>query len=53
MIEGPGSFSGSEISPNAGARPRAHQADVVGGLEQAHGEAGERAVGEHAGFVRR
>jgi hypothetical protein len=53
MIEEPGSFSGSEISPMPGARPRANQADVVGDLEQANGEARERAVGEHERVVRR
>ena len=52
MIEEPGSFSGSDDLAEAGARARAHQPDVVGDLEQAGGEAGQRAVREDERVVR-
>ena len=51
MIEEPGSFSGSEISPMPERGPEPMQANVVGDLEQPGGEARERALREHERVV--
>ncbi len=53
MIEEPGSFSGRRDLAEAGARPRAHQPDVVCDLEEAGRKADQRAVREDERVVRR
>ena len=53
MIEEPGSFSGRRSSPKPERGPEPKQPNVVGDLEQRHGDRVERAVGEHIGVVAR